>query len=163
MHARLGAVVHVPVNDALNGRISDGSIEFFHVQTEPFRYILYLDVAQARIILKEFVAEFVKFSLPVRGQRGSGRLARELVHGKGKVLHDKLDVFGVFIQQLLEERFNPRTVWSLVVAEHRDGDRCVLRALERKSGQEKLLNDLHLDELQCFSGAAGQDERLVSG
>jgi len=76
------------------------------------------------------------------------------MHGKGEIFKNKFDVFGVFVQQLLEERLKPCAVWSLVVAEHDDGDRGVLRALEGKPLQGKFMNFDHLDKFHRLSGTA---------
>jgi len=42
----------------------------------------------------------------------------------------QFDVIRMFIQHLLEERLEPRTVRSLIVAENHDGDRSIRHAFE---------------------------------
>jgi hypothetical protein len=39
------------------------------------------------------------------------------VHRKGKVLENELHVIRILIQHLLEQRREPRAVWSLIVIE----------------------------------------------
>jgi hypothetical protein len=46
------------------------------------------------------------------------------------MLDHQLDVIRMFIQHLLDERLEPRTVRSLIVAENHDRDRSIRRAFE---------------------------------
>ena len=93
-------------------------------------------------------------SLVVGRKRGSSGITRTRMHGKGKVLENKPDIFGVFIQQLLEDRLKPGAVWSLVVAEHHDSDCGILRTLEREARKGKIMSNIHLDDFDHITGAA---------
>ncbi len=137
----LTALIHVSINDILYGRIVQVAVEGIHIELEILGDILYCFIVQTVSQLKQLVMKFQKFSLLVRRKSGSGSLSSEGMHGEGKVLENELYLFRIFLQQLPEERLNPRTVWSLVVAENHKGDCGLLRALVRQSFQGKMLDN----------------------
>ncbi len=53
------------------------------------------------------------------------------MHLERKVLFNQLDFLRIFLQHLLEERIEPRTEGSLIVAEDGDSDRCIFMAFIR--------------------------------
>ena len=76
------------------------------------------------------------------------------MHREREILKHQLYILFVFFQQLLEGRLDPRTIWSLVIAEYHERDRCVLRTLERQPFQRKMLNNRQLNDLQGLFSAA---------
>ena len=100
------------------------------------------------------MTELPVFTLVVRRKRSSGGIASIGMHGKGEVLQNQLHVFGIFIQQLLEDGLDLPAVGSLVVAEDHDRDGGIHRALDREPYQGKGMNDIHLDNLDLIPGGA---------
>ena len=77
--------------------------------------------------------KFPKFILSLSCQGRRGGFQREPVASYRKAFEDQLYVVGIFLEQLLKLRHQPRTVASLEVAEHNDGDRCIRRAFNRRT------------------------------
>ena len=100
------------------------------------------------------MTELPVFPLIVGRERCSGGIACIGMHGKGKILENKPDIFGIFIQQLLEDGLDLPAVGSLVVAEYHERDGCILRPLERDARKGKGMNNIHLDDLDHIPGTA---------
>ena len=78
--------------------------------------------------------ELLEFTLGMRRQcRNSSLVSEGMYGGKGEVFKDQLDLLGIFLQHLLEQRLEPRTVRSLIIAKNGDDNRCALGALIRQS------------------------------
>jgi len=76
-----------------------------------------------------------KLALHVRRQCGLGGRARHLVVAQWKVLEDDFDLTGVFLDQLVEERVNPRTVRSLEIAKNHHSYCCSSASFEWGASQ----------------------------
>ena len=154
--------LHILVDQVLNRRAAHIAVELSRVQAQLLDEVLDRGIAQTRGILKQQMTELPVFPLVVGSERGSGGIARVGMHGEGKVLEDKPDIFGIFIQQLLEDGLDLPAIGSLVVAEHDDRYCSFLRTLERNACKGKIMNDIHLDDLDHIPGAAGNEDGAVS-
>ena len=73
-------------------------------------------------------------------------MSERVYGGKGEVFKDQLDLLGIFLQHLLEQRLKPRTIRSLIVAKDGDDNRCALGALIRQSRVGKGMHFFELND-----------------
>ena len=91
----------------------------------------------------------------------SGLMSERMDGSKGEILKDQLDLFGIFLQHLLEQRLEPRTVRSLIVAENSDGNRRFLGTLKWKPGGIKLIHFFELNYLYRIACTVGNHEGIL--
>ena len=75
----------------------------------------------------------------MRRQCGLGGRASHLVVAQWKVLEDDFDLTGVFLDQLVEERVNPRAVRSLEIAKNHHSYCCSCISFEGRTGNIDLI------------------------
>jgi len=80
-----------------------------------------------------------------QGRKGS-LVSKRVYGGKGKVFKNYLNLVGMFLQHLLEQRLELRTVRSLIVAKDGDDNRCVLWTVIRQSRVGESMDDFKLND-----------------
>jgi hypothetical protein len=150
-------VLHVSGDQLLESWISHVLVELLQIEPYFLGELLDLGIVQVVEVLEQGIVKLPELALGVRRQGGDGCLHGKFVAAKGEILEDELDLLRVFLQHLLEERIEPRTVRSLVVAEDGNGYRGVLRAFEGKAGNIDFKNRFPLNDLQRLSGPAAED------
>lgn len=128
------AFPHISQNESLDGEVFHVSGKSCHIETQHVGDVLNLCMVQTVVVLKQLIVKLPEFSLPVRRKRSCRARSRKFVIGKRKILKNKLDFLGIFVQHLLEQRLEPRTVESLIVAEDGNGNRGFFTTLEGQSG-----------------------------
>ena len=72
-----------------------------------------------------------------------------------EVFKNKLYFAGIFLEQLLKLRHQPRTVTSLKVTEHHDDHRCLVRAFRGRAQRINFMDKVKCDYCHCFILPAG--------
>jgi hypothetical protein len=135
-------------NQFLYGWVLHLLVKTLHIKLELRGNLLNLGIVQCLVVLKQLVVKLPELSLRMGCQGRNGSLMSEWVDGrKGEILKDQLDFFGMLVQHLLEQRLEPRTVWSLIVAKHGNDNRRTLGTLKWKSGGIKLIHFFELNDL----------------
>ena len=156
--ACLLTVCKVPVDDVLDCSILNVLVELLYVQPELPGDLLHLCIIERRLVLVDLLMKLPELSLPARCQCSRRSLTGKGVVRQRVVLHDKLHILGIFLQHLPEERFYPRAVRSLIIAEDRDRDGCILRPSEIQPLDIDLLDEVDLDDLEYACFTARQDQ-----
>ena len=85
--------------------------------------------------------------VPPRRQGSHGGLLGERMAGKGKMLDHVIDLTGELYQHLLDIALQTRTIRSLVVVEHHEGDPGIRGPLDRPAGQVDIVYAAEPDDL----------------
>ena len=147
-NACLIALFDISGNQFFDGWVLHRLVKPLHIELELRSNFLNLGIVQGPVVLKELVMKLPEFPLSMRRQGRNSGLMSDWVYGReGKILMDQLDLFGIFLQQLLEQRFESRTARSLIVTENSNGNRSFLRTLKWKTGGIKLIHFFELNNL----------------
>ena len=128
------AFPHISQNEPLDGGVSHVPGKSCHIETQHAGNVLNLCMVQTVVVLKQSIVKLPEFSLPVRRKGSRSGRSRKFVIGKRKIPKNKLDFLGILVQHLLEQRLEPRTVESLIVAEDGNGNRGSFTTLKGQSG-----------------------------
>jgi hypothetical protein len=139
-YADAAAQLDILVDSQAGCRVIHIFFEFFHVQVQLTGHLQEFSIVQVLVVLEYQVVVLPEFSLPLGRRSRKGSLSRKCMVGQGVILEDQFHIFRVLLEQLLEERIDPRTGRSLKIAEHGDDHRCRRRALEGRHLQVRILN-----------------------
>ena len=122
-------------------------VELVHVQLQAsgdFHDFLFVDLI---VIVEQLLMKGPELALPARRQSGHGTLLGKWMTGKGKMLDHVVDLIGELFQHLLDIALQTRTIRSLVVVEHNQGDLGIRGALDRPAGQVDIVYAAEPDDL----------------
>jgi len=139
LHPHAAAKLDIPVDPQDGCRVIQVFFEFFHVEVQLAGHLPEFLIVQVLVVLEYQVVVLPEFSLPLGRRSRKGGLSRKCMVGQGVILEDQLHIFRVLLEQLLEERIDPRTGRSLKITEHGDHHRCRRRAFERRNAQARIL------------------------
>ena len=89
-----------------------------------------------------------EFPLGVRGECRFGGLSRKLMIPEGEVFYNKLDLVGIVVQHLLEQRLKAGAVGSLIVVKDGDDDGCIRRPFKGETGYVDIVDAVHTNNLE---------------
>lgn len=156
------SISQIPDNQPLHVRGADVPVETFHIEAECFDNFQNFGIAQTPVVFEQLTVKLPEPPLCMGRKGGCSCFFRKSVTGKGVVLENELDLFGVILQHLLEQRLEPRAGGSLVIAEHGNGYGGMLGALKGQSGDIQLVDCLELNDLYRLLRRAGQYEGAAS-
>lgn len=125
LHADDVAQLDILVDSQDGCRVIQIFFEFFHVEVQLAAHLPEFLIVQVLVVLEYQVVVLPESSLPMGRRCRNGRLSRKRMVFQGVILEDQFHIFRVLLEQLLEERIDPRTGRSLKIAEHGDNHRCL--------------------------------------
>jgi len=132
--------------------------ELLQIQTKFQGNLHNLDITQPVGIIDKPVVELPELPLSPGRKCCDCGLLGEWMFSEGKILEDELHLVGVFLEQLLEYRREPRTGRSLKASKYNYLHRCIGRALERRNGKIRVL-----DKRWCLWAAQISGEEIAAG
>lgn len=102
-------------------------------------------VIDSIVIFQQCLVKFPEFPLIMGRQSCHGGLEGEPMTGERELFDHHFDLIWIFFQHLLDERFEPRTIGSLVIIEHNQGDFGILGASKRSVGDVDVVDPVVLE------------------